>query len=258
MTAVIPNHIAIIMDGNGRWAQRRGRPRVFGHVRGSARVRAIVEEANRLGVKALTLYAFSTENWSRPESERSTLWKLLKKFLIRDAEELHRQNVKLRVIGEIERLETDVREALNPVLARLSMNTGLQLTFALSYGARTELVRAARLFAEDCVAGRCHPGMMSEGIMERYLWTSVLGDIAPVDLFIRTSGERRISNFLLWQSAYAEFFFADVCWPEFEPKDLRAAIQDFSLRERRFGATSDSVLLGGRNFALKVGQNDIA
>ena len=153
----IPNHIAIIMDGNGRWAQRRGYPRVFGHVRGSKRVKAVVNEASRLGIKALTLYAFSTENWARPESERRVLWQLLKKYLVRDTEELHRQNIRLRVIGEIDRLDEDVRSVLDPALARLADNTGLQLTFALSYGSRRELVHAAQLFAEDCVAGRCHP-----------------------------------------------------------------------------------------------------
>jgi len=256
VTAEIPNHIAIIMDGNGRWAQKRGRPRAFGHVRGSSRVRAIVEEANRLGVKALTLYAFSTENWSRPETERKVLWKLLKKYLIRDADELFRKNVKLRVIGELERLDVDVRKVLDPVLDRLAPNTGLQLTFALSYGSRTELVRAAKLFAEDCMAGRCHPDMMSEGIMENYLWTSELGDAAPVDLFIRTSGERRISNFLLWQSAYAEFVFPDVAWPEFGPKDLRAAILEYSKRERRFGGVSKSG--GGKDFVEQVKKHEIA
>lgn len=223
------------MDGNGRWAQRRGHPRVFGHVRGSSRVRGIVEEANRLGVSALTLYAFSTENWSRPESERKVLWKLLKKFLVRDADELFRQNVQLRVIGEVERLDSDVKAVLDPVLKRLSTNTGLQLTFALSYGARTELVRASRLFAEDCLAGRRQPGHMSEELMEKYLWTEQFGECSAVDLFIRTSGERRISNFLLWQSAYAEFVFMDVCWPDFQPRDLAAAVAEYSQRDRRFG-----------------------
>jgi len=231
----IPNHVAIIMDGNGRWAQRRGHPRVFGHVRGSARVRAIVEEAIRLGVKALTLYAFSTENWTRPENERRVLWRLLRKYLIRDADELHRQNVRLRVIGELERLDDEVRAVLDPVVEQLSSNTGLQLTFALSYGSRRELARAAKLFAEDCLAGRVHPDKMNENLMQHYLWTSDFGELSEVDLFIRTSGERRISNFLLWQSAYAEFVFVDTCWPDFRPKDLKEAILEYARRERRFG-----------------------
>jgi undecaprenyl diphosphate synthase len=232
----IPKHIAIVMDGNGRWAQARNRPRVFGHVRGSARVKEVVKEANRLGVKALTLYAFSTENWLRPENERRVLWKLLKKYLIRDVNELHKENVRLRVIGEIDRLDPDVRLVLEPTLEKLSKNTGLQLTFALSYGSRREIARAARLFAEDCVAGRASPSAMDdENFLNQYLWTSDLGELSDVDLFIRTSGERRISNFLLWQSAYAELVFVDRCWPDFQPKDLEAAVAEYSKRERRFG-----------------------
>ena len=227
MASEIPNHIAIIMDGNGRWAERRGRPRVFGHVRGSGRVKAIVEVASRLGVKALTLYTFSTENWSRPESERLVLWKLLKKYLIRDAEQLHRQNVKLRVIGETDRLDADIRAVLDPVVQKLTSNTGLQLTFAISYGSRREMVYAAKKFAEECLAGRAHPDELNEVLMEEYLWTSDFGDLSEVDLFIRTSGEQRISNFLLWQAAYAEFIFTDICWPDFEPKDLESAIQEY-------------------------------
>lgn len=235
MSLEIPHHIAIIMDGNGRWAQRRGHPRVFGHVRGSSQVKSVVKEANRLGVKALTLYAFSTENWSRPESERRVLWKLLKKYLIRDADELHQQNVKLRVIGETDRLDNDVQAVLKPTVERLSSNTGLQLTFALSYGSRREMARAARLFAEDCVAGRAQPSQMNEDFMQKYLWTSDMGSLSDVDLFIRTSGEQRISNFLLWQSAYAEFVFTDIAWPDFSAKDLQTAIEEYSRRERRFG-----------------------
>ncbi len=231
----LPKHVAIIMDGNGRWAERRGHPRFFGHVRGSSRVRGIVEEAIRMGVKALTLYAFSTENWNRPEQERQVLWRLLKKYLIRDGNELHRQNVRLRVIGEIEKLSGDVASVLHPLIARLAQNTGLQLTFALSYGARSELVRAAKLFAEDCLAGRRQPEGMSEAVMQDYLWTSDFGECQEVDLFIRTSGEQRMSNFLLWQSAYAEFVFLDVCWPDFLPHDFKQAVLQYTQRERRFG-----------------------
>lgn len=233
MTA--PKHVAIIMDGNGRWAQRRGHPRVFGHVRGSARVKAIVREADRLGIQALTLYAFSTENWNRPQGELQVLWRLLKKYLRREEESLMRENVRLRVIGEVERLSPDVRAVLDPVVERLSKNTGLQLTFALSYGSRRELVRASRLFAEDCQRGLRRPEEMSEELMARYLWTAELGELADVDLVIRTSGEVRVSNFLLWQSAYAEFVFTDLCWPEFSPAHLESAVHDFVGRERRFG-----------------------
>jgi len=230
-----PKHIAIIMDGNGRWAQKRHHPRVFGHIRGSGRIKAVVQEADRLGVKALTLYAFSTENWSRPNAELSVLWKLLKKYLIREVDHLDRENVRLRVIGEIDRLGPDVRSVLDPTIERLSKNTGLQLTFAVSYGSRTELTRAARLFAEDCLAGRRQPKDMDEALMSRYLWTSDLGDLGDVDLVIRTSGEKRVSNFLLWQAAYAEFVFLDLCWPDFEPRHLQEAIQEYSSRDRRFG-----------------------
>lgn len=240
MTLEIPKHIAIIMDGNGRWAQRRGHPRVFGHVRGSSRVRKIVEEASQLGVRALTLYAFSTENWTRPEGERLVLWKLLKKYLMKEAAELDRQNIQLHVIGEIDRLSADVRGVLDPVIEKLSKNTGLKLTFALSYGSRSEMLRAAKLFAEDCLRGKRKTHELTDAVMEEYLWTARLAPESNVDLFIRTSGELRVSNFLLWQSAYAEFVFQNICWPDFEPKHLREAIAEYSLRERRFGRVGAS------------------
>jgi len=223
------------MDGNGRWARRRHRPRVFGHIRGSSRVKPVVREADRLGIKALTLYAFSTENWTRPDTEKSVLWKLLKKYLQSEKEELGRMNVRLGVIGEIERLGPDVRSVLDPVVEELSGNTGLRLNFAISYGSRRELARAARLFAEDCVTGRRKPGEMDEKILSSYLWTGGLEELSDVDLVVRTSGEVRVSNFLLWQSAYAEYVFLDECWPDFSPEHLRAAVDEYSRRERRFG-----------------------
>ena len=235
-----PRHVAIIMDGNGRWAQRRRRPRVYGHVRGSSRVKPIVREADRLGIRALTLYAFSTENWSRPDTELGVLWRLLKKYLVREVDELHRQNVRLHVIGEIERLAPDVRQVLDAALAKLSGNTGLQLTFAVSYGSRRELSRAARLFAEDCANGKRKPEEMSEELMEQYLWTAPLGVLSEVDLVIRTSGEKRVSNYLLWQAAYAEYYFTDLCWPDFGAEDLFAAVADYASRERRYGAAEEN------------------
>lgn len=235
MKGAVPRHIAIIMDGNGRWAQRRGRARVFGHVRGSARVANVVREADRLGVEALTLYAFSTENWGRPATELSALWKILKKFLRREMEAMARNNVRFRVIGEIERLAPDVREIIDEAVERLKGGTGLQLTFAVSYGSRRELARAAQRFAEDCAAGRRKPTEMSEELLSEYLWTAELGELAEVDLVIRTSGEQRISNFLLWQAAYAEFYFTDLCWPDFVGEHLVEAIDFFQGRERRFG-----------------------
>ncbi|MCM2322208.1 MAG: polyprenyl diphosphate synthase [Oligoflexia bacterium] len=237
------------MDGNGRWAQRRGHSRIFGHVRGTSRVKAVVREANRLGIRALTMYAFSTENWSRPAPELKVLWRLLKKYLIRETEELHRENVRFRVIGEIDRLDPEVRAVIESSVRRLSGNTGLQLNFALSYGSRRELSRAARLFADDCVAGRRRPEDMNEELLREYLWTSELGDLAEVDLVIRTSGERRVSNFLLWQAAYAEFFFTELCWPDFEPKHLREALEDYSRRERRFGGVGPKSLAPPEKFA---------
>ena len=239
-----PNHIAIIMDGNGRWAQRRHHPRVFGHIRGASRIAKVVREADRLGVKALTLYAFSTENWTRPEDERSVLWKLLIKFLKREENELARNNVRLRIIGEVDRLSPEVRAVLDPAMVRLSRNTGLQLTFAVSYGSRREILRATEAFARDGAAGKVKQsdltGPGGDEIFERYLWTGDLAELADVDLVIRTSGEYRVSNFLLWQSAYAEYIFIEKCWPDFAPEDLREAIETYSGRDRRFGAVLPS------------------
>lgn len=230
-----PQHVAIIMDGNGRWAQRLGHPRAYGHVRGATRVKPIVREAERLGVKALTLFAFSTENWARPSAEVKTLWSLFVKYLRKEGEELHRENVRLRIFGELDRLDPEVRASMDPVLELTRGNTGLQLNVAISYGSRAELARAARLFAEDCVQGLRKPAEMSEELLWQYLWTKDLGKLAAVDLVIRTSGERRVSNFLLWQSAYAEYSFQEVCWPDFMPEHLRQAVEEYAIRERRFG-----------------------
>lgn len=253
MSVSPPRHIAIIMDGNGRWAERRGHGRVFGHVRGSSRVKGIVREASRLGVKALTLYAFSTENWSRPESEVKVLWRLLRKFVLREADELNRSGVRLRVIGEVERLDPDVRLALEEVTERLSGNTGLHLTLAISYGARRELVRAASLFAQDCVAGKRQPEDMSDGVMREYLWTATLDqfekDLGDVDLLIRTGGELRVSNFLLWQSAYAELYFTERCWPDFGPQELAFAVEHFMRRDRRFGSVPPTSYIPEKPYA---------
>jgi len=231
----IPKHVAIIMDGNGRWAERRGHTRVFGHIRGSARIKGVIREADKIGIRALTLYAFSTENWSRPEAELEVIWKLFVKYLTREIDELDRNNVRLHVLGEVERLSPEIRSVLDPSIQRLSKNTGLQLSFAISYGSRRELVRAARLFASDCASGKKSAEELNDKLFAEYLWTSVLGKLSDVDLVIRTSGEKRISNFLLWQAAYAEFVFLDLCWPEFKPETLRAAVQEYGARERRFG-----------------------
>ena len=232
----IPKHLAVIMDGNGRWAQRRGYPRVYGHVRGTRRVKPLVREADRLGIKALTLYALSTENWLRPESELRVLWRLLKKYLIREVAELDARNVRFRTIGELERLDPDIREILSATERKLARNTGLELTFAISYGSRRELARAAQLFAHDVQIGIRKADEMNESLMNQYLWTSCLGDLSEVDLVIRTSGETRSSNFLLWQAAYAEFIFEDICWPDFTPEHLQAAMIEYARRDRRFGS----------------------
>ncbi len=242
MKPSVPSHIGIIMDGNGRWAQNRGHQRLFGHVRGVSRVREVVREADRLGIRALTLYAFSTENWTRPPAEVQFLWRLLKKYLAKEISELNTRNVRFRVIGDLDRLSSDVRTVLDEAVSRLSKNTGLQLTFAVSYGSRLELTRAARLFAEDCVTGKRKPTEMSEELMSHYLWTEELGDLEKVDLMIRTSGEKRVSNFLLWQAAYAEYVFVDTCWPDFSSGHFRNAIEEFTKRERRFGGVPISRL----------------
>lgn len=230
-----PRHVAIIMDGNGRWATRRGRPRVYGHVRGAARVKQIVETAHDLGIQALTLYAFSTENWSRPQAELDVLWRLLRKFLFKERNNLKKKNVRLQVIGELHRLSPELQEIVSDSIQMLEKNTGLLLTLAVSYGSRSEIIQAAQKFSQDCIEGKRNPEDLTEKDFESYLWTAPDRQLAEVDLVIRTSGEKRISNFLLWQSAYAEYRFTDVCWPDFSPRDLSEAVDDYCGRERRFG-----------------------
>lgn len=247
MSPRIPKHVAIIMDGNGRWAQRRSHPRIFGHIRGASRIKKIVNEADHLGIKALTLYAFSTENWSRPEEEKTLLWKLLIKFLKKEEAGLARNNVCLRIIGEIDRLNPEVRAVLDPAVKRLSGNTGLQLTFAVSYGSRKEILRAAQAFARECMDGKRKPEELDERLWGNFLWTGELGELSDVDLVIRTSGEYRVSNFLLWQSAYAEYIFIEKCWPDFTPEDLSRAVETYSSRDRRFGGVQPSATIPARN-----------
>lgn len=238
----MPKHVAIIMDGNGRWAERRGHSRVYGHIRGAKRVNNIVRCASDLGIQVITFFAFSTENWKRPQSELTVLWKILEKFIDKEIDELDRKNVRFRAIGELEKLQPHLRKKVLDAETRLSQNTGIQLNFALSYGGRAELIRATRLFAEDCLAGKASPQDLekgdakSEALLERYLWTGFLKEHSNVDLLIRTSGEKRISNFLLWQSAYSELIFTDVLWPDFLPAHLSQALQEYAERERRFGS----------------------
>lgn len=246
-----PKHVAIIMDGNGRWAESRGRPRVHGHVRGARRIREVVETAQKAGVEVLTLFAFSTENWKRPETELRVLWKLLEKFIDREVADLERNNVRFEVMGEVERLQPHLQAKIASARERLKKNTGILVNFAVSYGGRADLTRAARLLAEDCTAGRMAPEQITEAALEARLWTSFLGPKANVDLLIRTSGERRVSNFMLWQTAYSEFIFMDVLWPDFSASHFAQALDEFAGRERRFGGVVSWGLVRGSKAEAK-------
>lgn len=228
----VPEHVAIIMDGNGRWAQKRGLPRIMGHREGMKSIREVVRVANELGVKSLTLYAFSTENWTRPEEEVSFLMKLPAQFLESDLKELDAQNVKVEVAGEVSRLPHFTREAVEQAKLDTQHNTGLRLIFALNYGGRDELVQVMQKLGEQVQAGTLSPDAITTETIERELMT---GSVTDVDFVIRTSGEQRLSNFLLWQAAYAEFYFTDVLWPEFRRNAFLAAIEDYNQRTRRFG-----------------------
>ncbi|MFZ0076990.1 isoprenyl transferase [Exiguobacterium sp. RIT452] len=228
----VPEHIAIIMDGNGRWAKKRGLPRIMGHREGMKSVREVVRTANELGVKSLTLYAFSTENWTRPEEEVSFLMKLPAQFLESDLKDLKERNVKVEVAGEVSRLPIYTREAVQQAKEDTAGNTGLRLIFALNYGGRDEIVQVMQKIAEKVQSGVLLPEMITNEVIEQELMT---GSMTDVDLVIRTSGEQRLSNFLLWQAAYAEFYFTDVLWPEFRRDQFLAAIEDYNQRTRRFG-----------------------
>ncbi len=228
----VPEHVAIIMDGNGRWAQKRGLPRIMGHREGMKSIREVVRVANELGIKSLTLYAFSTENWTRPEEEVSFLMKLPAQFLESDLKELDAQNVKVEVAGEVSRLPHFTREAVEQAKLDTQHNTGLRLIFALNYGGRDELVQVMQKLGAQIQAGSLSPDAITPETIERELMT---GSITDVDFVIRTSGEQRLSNFLLWQAAYAEFYFTDVLWPEFRRNAFLAAIEDYNQRTRRFG-----------------------
>lgn len=228
----LPKHIAIIMDGNGRWAEKRKEPRLFGHKAGADSVRDIVEAARELGIQVLTLYAFSSENWSRPAKEVSGLMSILKRFLVSELSRMQKNDIRLSCIGELERLPDGVREVLQESIEKTSTNSAMILNLALSYGARDELTRAARLLAQDCVAGKMAVEDITTEAVSAHLYTAALPD---PDLLIRTGGEARISNFLLWQLSYAEIFFTDIMWPDFRKEVFLQAILDFQRRERRFG-----------------------
>ena len=230
--AVLPAHVAIIMDGNGRWAKERSLPRVEGHRRGAESVRSVLRTAARLGVKYLTLYAFSVENWNRPQGEVDTLMKYLAHYLKSEQREMNDNNVKLQAIGQTSRLPKFVRDQLEATRESLSQNTGTTLTLALSYGGRTELVDAVRGIAEKARDGEIDPAKISEQTISGHLYTS---DMPDPDLLIRTSGEMRVSNFLLWQISYAELVVTDRLWPDFGEPEFCAAMEEFAGRNRRFG-----------------------
>jgi len=228
----IPRHIAIIMDGNGRWAKERGLPRREGHRAGAESVRECVEACKELGVEYLTLYAFSSENWNRPAAEVSALMALLERFLEEKAEELMKQNVRLTAIGHLDRLPERTRRKLDKAMQRTAGNTSLTLVLALSYGAREEIVEAARSLATDAAAGKLDPAKIDCAIFASRLYTAGLPD---PDLLVRTSGEFRVSNFLLWQISYAEIILFKKFWPDFRQSDLFEAVQEYARRHRRFG-----------------------
>ena len=228
-----PVHVAIIMDGNGRWAKARGLPRVAGHKRGAEAVRRTVTGAAELGIQYLTLYGFSSENWKRPAAEIDDLMGLLRLYLVNEIEDLHQKGVRLRVIGQRSRLQADIVRLIEHAEQRTAANRRLNLTVALSYGGRAEIAEAARRVAEEVRAGRLEPAQVDERRFERFLYTS---DMPDPDLLIRTSGEKRISNFLLWQCAYAELVFLDRLWPDFTRDDLEKAITEYHGRDRRYGA----------------------
>jgi undecaprenyl diphosphate synthase len=234
----MPAHVAVIMDGNGRWAERRGLPRSDGHRAGMETVRSTVRAARELGVRWLTLYAFSSENWSRPKAEVDLLMRLPEEFFEKELPEAIEKNVRILAIGRRERLPAGVRRSLEDAIARTAGNTGMRLVFALSYGGRGELVDAAKRLLRDADLGRITPEALTEKLFAQYLDEPELPD---VDLLIRTGGEQRVSNFLLWQIAYAEIVTRDAMWPDFGRAELEAAIAEYQGRERRFGLTSAQV-----------------
>ena len=232
----IPAHIAIIMDGNGRWAKARGHARTFGHQAGAETVHVITEEAARLGVKFLTLYTFSTENWNRPTDEIAALMSLLMDSI--EEETFMKNNVSFRIIGEMEKLPEQVRRRLEQCIQRTGKNTGMCLTLALSYSSKWEITEAARQIAREVSEGKLKPEDITDKTIDAHLSTSYMPD---PDLLIRTGGEVRLSNYLLWQCAYSELYFCDTFWPDFNEEELWKAICDYQKRERRFGKTSEQI-----------------
>ncbi len=232
----IPRHVAIIMDGNGRWAQRRSLGRVEGHKRGRDAVEAVVETCREIGISYVTLYAFSTENWQRPPTEVRALMALLQRYLRNELQQMMKKNVRLRAVGDLDRLPPEVRKSLDDVISATQNNTGLTVILALSYGAREEIVQAARTLALAAQRGELAPQDITEQHLTQALWTA---DIPDPDFLIRTSGEFRLSNFLLWQLAYTELYVTDTFWPDFTRDEFLRALANYQSRERRFGRTAE-------------------
>ncbi len=232
---MLPKHVAIIMDGNGRWAQLRGRPRTFGHIKGARVAKQIITACAEKGIQNLTLYAFSSENWLRPINEVNFLMTLLRRYLKREALNLVKENIRFTVIGEIEKLPADVVEAIHYVKQATQNNTGMNLTFAISYGSRNEIIEAVKSLATKVKNDEISLSEIDEELFSSYLQTK---DTPDPDLIIRTSGESRLSNFLMWQAAYSEFYFTSVLWPDFTVNELNKALNEYLKRERRFGAVN--------------------
>ncbi|MBU1122256.1 MAG: isoprenyl transferase [Candidatus Omnitrophica bacterium] len=230
---IVPNHIAVIMDGNGRWAKKRGLPRVYGHRKGSQRVKEILREAKKLGVRSLTVFAFSTENWDRPKKEIEYLFSSMAEFLGKYEKELMKDDICLRMIGRRDRIPKKSIKKISMIENLTKNNKSFCFNIALDFGGRWDITEAARKIIKDCEDKKISFSQITEDVFSKYL---SLGDIANPDLLIRTSGEQRISNFLLWDLAYAEFYFPEVCWPDFDVKQLRKALKIYSERDRRYGA----------------------
>jgi len=238
----LPTHLAIIMDGNGRWAQQRMLKRIVGHQRGAETIKMVVEQSSVLGIKYLTLFAFSSENWSRPAMEVKALMALLKKYIRQETARMMRKNIRYNVIGNRSELPDDVNETLDDAIRQTAVNTGMMLTLALSYGGRQEISIAASRLARDVAAGKLEPDEITMDVFGGYLDT---GGLPDPDFLIRTSGEMRISNFLLWQLAYTELYCTEIYWPDFTINEFHKALADFQSRERRFGKTSGQLLNRG-------------
>lgn len=232
----LPEHVAIIMDGNGRWAKQRGLPRIEGHRRGAETLKKITRAAHAMGVRHLTLFAFSSENWKRGKDEVDNLLKLMRFYLRRELKELIEENVRFRVIGDYRKFPQDIADMIDATIQKTAENTGITLCLALNYGGRQDILQAVKNFAQDCVDGKMSPQDIEERVFHSYLYSCGMPD---PDLLIRTSGELRVSNFLLWQLSYSEFYFTDKHWPEFSEQDLQDAVASYQTRQRRFGSVLD-------------------